>query len=156
MQIGRGYSGPSIFHKIADRFNKSQKDELTLLIISDYDPEGLDLARDAVVTLRDMWDVEVNYHRVAVTREQIDELDLAEDFNPAKDTSTRFNTFVRETGGTRTWECEALPPDYLQEALTEVIEQNMNIEIFEAEQEHEKKDVEELHRLRTELMRQFE
>ena len=54
MQIGRGYSGPSIFHKIANRFTGSGKSEMTLLVISDYDPEGLDLARDAVTTLRDM------------------------------------------------------------------------------------------------------
>jgi ParB-like nuclease family protein len=155
MQIGRGYSGPSIFHKMARRFEASQKDEMTLLAISDCDPEGLDLMRDAVVTLRDIWDIPLNCHRVGVTRDQIDELDLAEDFNPAKDTSPRFDAYVAEMGTERTWECEALPPDYLQGELSSSIEANMNREIFRAEQEHEKKDVKELHRLRTELMRQF-
>jgi hypothetical protein len=107
------------------------------------------------VTLRDIWDIPLKYHRVAVTREQIDDLELAEDFNPAKDTSARFDAFVRETDGTRTWECEALPPDYLQDALTQAIEANMNLELFRAEQERENADIAELHRLRTELMRQF-
>lgn len=60
MQIGRGYSGPSIFHKMAQRFEASRKDEMTLIVISDYDPEGLDLARDAVATLRGIWDIRVN------------------------------------------------------------------------------------------------
>ena len=155
MQIGRGYSGPSIFHKIANRFTGSGKSEMTLLVISDYDPEGLDLARDAVTTLRDVWNIPINYHRVGVTREQIDGLDLAEDFNPAKDTSARFDAFVRETGAAKTWECEALPPDYLQDALSTAIEQNMNMDTFRAEREREEKDIKELHRLRTKLMRQF-
>jgi len=47
-----------------------------------------------------------------------------------------------------TWECEALPPKDLQQALTDAIESNMNLEIFEAEAEQEAKDEEEIHKLR--------
>ena len=80
---GRGFAGPSIWRKIADRFEASGKDAIVLIVASDFDPEGFELADDAIRSLRDLWELPVQYHRVAVTAGQIRELGLAEDFNPA-------------------------------------------------------------------------
>ena len=58
---------------------------MTLIIVSDYDPEGLELADDAIRSLALFHDREkIDGMRIAVTAEQIKELNLAEDFNPAK------------------------------------------------------------------------
>jgi len=152
---GRGFAGPSIWRKMSERFDNSGKEEMVLVVISDFDPEGLELADDAIRSLRDLWNVPINYARVAVTEEQIEEHDLAEDFNPAKETSPRYQSFIDRTGDDKTWECEALELDYLQEELTRVIEENMNMEIFEKEQELEESDTEEIHRVRSELARNF-
>jgi hypothetical protein len=151
MTSGRGFAGPSVWRKMAMRFEESGKEQMSLLIVSDYDPEGFELADDAIRSLRDIWDVPINYHRVGVTRDQIDELQLHNDFNPAKENSTRYQNFVDRTGGEWTWECEALPPEYLRDELRSAIEENMNMEIFDEDVAREEEDVEEIHRLRQEI-----
>ena len=127
-----------------------------MIIISDYDPEGLSLADDAIRSLGQLHDIPIDGHRIAVTREQIEELGLAEDFNPAKVTSTRYNEFVKRTGSDQTWECEALPPDYLVKQLEAAIEANMDMEVYEAVCEQEEEDCEELCRIRGEIAEQLE
>ena len=126
---GRGFAGPSIWRKMARRFHASGKKRFALLVASDFDPEGFELADDAIRSLRDLWRVPVDYFRIAVTREQIDELDLAQDFNPAKESSPRYKAFVERTGSDKSWECEALPPEYLRDELEKAINANMNAEI---------------------------
>ena len=71
MTSGRGFAGPSIWRKMAERFEDSGKKRMTLLIVSDYDPEGFVLADDAIRSLRDLWELPIDYHRVAVTKQQI-------------------------------------------------------------------------------------
>lgn len=127
---------------------------MTLIIVSDYDPEGLELADDAIRSLP-LHGVPVDGHRIAVTREQIEELDLAADFNPAKDTSSRFKTFVERTGDTKTWEVEALPPEYLIEQIKAAIEANMDMEIYKRICDQEEKDCEELCHIREEIAGQM-
>ena len=144
MSLGRGFCSVPVWKKMASRFRRSRKKEMTLIIVSDYDPEGLELADDAIRSLRDLWRLPVEGHRIAVTRDQIDEMDLAEDFNRAKETSSRFNSFVDRTGSDETWECEALPPDYLEDQVKAAIETNMNMELFEAVVEQEYEDCDRL------------
>ncbi|TWU36651.1 hypothetical protein Q31b_49320 [Novipirellula aureliae] len=67
------------------------------------------------------------YQRVAVDRNQIDELGLHGDFNPAKETSVRLKGFVERTGGKETWELESLPPEYLRDQVRAGIEANMDM-----------------------------
>ena len=76
---------------MANRFAASKKERMVLLVVSDYDPEGLALARDAIRSLRDLWEIPIDYHRVALTREQIDEQELYEDFNPPKEKSKNLD-----------------------------------------------------------------
>ena len=152
---GRGYAGPSIWYKMAMRFKQSGKRRMVLLIASDFDPEGLELADDAIRSLRDLWKLPVDYCRIAVNRDQIDAFGLSEDFNPAKVSSARFKSFVERTGDSRTWECEALPPEYLRDQLEESIRANMNLEIYEKTLAQEERDVESIKRIKNELSRYF-
>ena len=155
LSLGRGYCSLPVWLDIANRFKKSGKKAMTLIVCSDYDPEGLDLGDDAIRTLRDLWGIPVDYHRVAVNREQIDDLGIAEDFNPAKESSSRFNAFVERTGGEETWELEALPPQYLQDLVREAILENMDGEIYEGTVDREENDAEELQRIRLEIVDSF-
>ena len=107
--IGRGFCSIPVWRDIAKRFRDSGKERMTLIIVSDHDPEGLELADDAIRSLA-LHHVPVDGHRIAVTREQIDSLGLAEDFNPAKEDSTRYDAFVKRTRNTKTWEVEASIP----------------------------------------------
>ena len=116
---GRGFAGPSIWRKMAERFADSCKERMVLLIISDYDPEGFALADDALRSLRDLWDVPVDYQRVGVTAEQIKALKLQQDFNSAKKDSPNLKAFIERTGSDQTWECEALDPEYLRDPASD-------------------------------------
>jgi len=155
LSLGRGYGSIPVWRDMSARFAASGKDAFTLVIASDYDPEGFDLADDAIRSLRDCFDVDVDYHRIAVTREQIDELDLAVDFNPAKETSSRIKSFVERTGGKKTWELEALPPQYVQEQLRAAIEANMDMEQYEASVKQMQKDAQYLAGVRAEIAGDF-
>ena len=127
---------------------------MTLIIVSDYDPEGLSLADDAIRSL-EKHDVPVDGHRIAVTREQIEEFGLADDFNPAKESSARFQGFVDRTGDTRTWECEALPPEYLVDQIEAAIEANMDMEVYERICEEEESGCDELFKIKQEIAGQL-
>ena len=144
LTAGRGFCSIPVWRDMAARFRASGRKYMTLIVISDYDPEGLELADDAVRSLRDLWDIPVDYHRVAVTREQIDELGLAEDFNPAKPSSSQFDKFVERTGGTKTWESEALEPEYTIDQFRAAIEANMDMEIYRRIVEEERRAADEL------------
>ena len=91
-----------------------------------------------------------------MTREQIDELGLAADFNPAKESSSRYSAFVKRTGGTQTWELETLPPDYLVNQIQAAIEANMDMELYEKVCEQEETDCNELCQIREEIATQLD
>ena len=152
--IGRGFCSIPVWRDIARRFRDSGKERMTLIIISDYDPAGLELADDAIKSLK-LLNVPVDGHRIAVNREQIDELGLAEDFNPAKPESTNLKAFIERTGGKRTWEVEALPPDYIVDQVKAAIEANMDMEIYEGVCEEEEDGCGELCRIKEELATQM-
>ena len=151
MTLARGYGSIPIWRDMSSRFKNSGKDRMSLIVVSDFDPEGMDLADDAIRTLRDIWGVDVQYCRVGVTREQIEALGLQADFNPAKDSSSRFNSFVERTGSTETWEVEALPPNYLQDELRSAILANMDQEILDENLRQQQQDVSELLEFRNEI-----
>jgi hypothetical protein len=152
LTIARGYASTPAFRDIVGRFRRSGKDRLTLLVLSDYDPEGFDLADDAVRTLRDLWGIEVDYHRVGVTDGQVNSLNLHGDFNPAKVESSRFKAFVERTGSSKSWELEALPPHYIRSELEKAIKSNMDLELFEKTLEMQDRELIELAEIRQQIV----
>ena len=153
LSLGRGYGSIPVWRDMAYRFRQSGKKRMTLVVASDFDPEGLDLADDAIRSLRDMFDIPVDYHRVGVTMEQVEQFGLAEDFNPVKETSSKLKRFLAETNGDhRTWELEALPPHYLQDELRAAIEANMDMDIYRQSIAQLEGDAVELTRLRQQLV----
>ena len=156
LSLSRGYGTVPLWKQIADRYKRTCKKSITLVVVSDYDPEGLDLPKDAVRALRDVFGVPVDYHRVAVNMEQIEELALETDFNPAKEESSRLESFIEETGGTDTWECEAIPPDYLQDQVRAAIEANMDMDVYRMAAEQEQMEAEELSEIRSQIVDDLE
>lgn len=153
--LGRGFCSTPVWRDIAKRFHESGRKRMSFIIISDFDPEGLELGDDAIRTLSQLWEIPVDGHRIAVTREQIDELHLSNDFNPAKDTSSRYKSFVERTGDTKTWEVESLEPDYLVEQLQAAIEANMDMELFNRVLNQEEMDCEQLVEIREQIAGQL-
>ena len=67
-----------------------------------------------------------------------------------------YDAFVERTGSNRTWELEALPPDYLVQRIKAAIEANMDMEVYEQVCDQEEEDCEELCRIREEIASQLE
>lgn len=151
LSLGRGYGSIPTWRNMKQRFVASGKKAMTLIVASDYDPEGFDLADDAIRSLRDLFGIPVDYTRIGVNAEQIEELELESDFNPAKETSSRLKSFIERTGSDETWELEALPPDYLQEHVRAAIEANMDMGIYAETCEQEQEDADYLQEVRSEI-----
>jgi hypothetical protein len=153
MTLGRGYSSlPPRWH-MWGRFRLSGKERLVLLILSDFDPEGEDIAHSFARSLRDDFDLDkVDAIKVALTADQVAEMDLPPDYQPmkAKKSSSRYKKFV-ERYGEHAFELEAIPPRRLQEILRAAINSVIDVEAFNREIDAEKRDAAHLEGLRRSL-----
>jgi hypothetical protein len=139
LTIGRGYcSIPPRYH-MAQRFRRSGKEKLILLALSDFDPEGEDIAHSFARSLRDDFGIEtIEPIKVALTAAQVQELRLPPVMQ-AKETSSRYEGFV-EQHGENVFELEAVPPDQLQAIMRQAIDQVLDVDAFNAEIDAEKRD----------------
>ena len=150
----RGYGGPSVWREIEDRWLEKQDDKgkpvkCVLIIISDHDPEGLNLADDAIKSLRDNHAVEVEAIRPAVTLDQVKEYHLHS--NPAKESSSRFTEYVKRTGTKQCWECESLDPEVLRQCLHDSILGVIDVDQLNAVQEREAEEIKQINAIRRNL-----
>jgi hypothetical protein len=147
LTIGRGYCSLPPRNAMAKRFEKSGKEKLILLVLSDFDPEGEDISHSFARSMRDDFGIDNIFPvKVALTSEQVDELKLPPNMQ-AKKTSSRFRGFV-DRHGHNVFELEAIPPDRLQAILREAIDSVLDIEAFNAELDAEKQDAAHLQGLR--------
>jgi len=124
---------------MAQRFQRTGKDKLILLVLSDHDPEGEDIAHSFARSMRDDFGIDgVEFIKVALTAAQVEELDLPSG-PTAKEGSSRRSRFVEEHGE-HVYELEAVEPATLQTMLREHIESILDLRLFRAEQDREKQD----------------
>lgn len=139
MTIGRGFCSLRPRYDIVQRFHRSGKDKLVLLILSDHDPDGEEIAHSFARSLRDDFGVdEVEAVKVALTYDQVLDMDLPPAMQ-AKRGSSNYTKFV-ERYGTDTYELEALPPAELQQILGDAIDSVLDIEAFNHELRQEQDD----------------
>ena len=140
MTIGRGYCSLPPRHALAERFRKSGKEALTLLVLSDFDPDGEEICHSFARSLRDDFALlRVEAIKVALTQEQIGSLSLPANRMQAKQSSTNYARFVGRYGPD-VYELEAVPPRTLQEVLRCAVESVLDQDAFNAEVEAEKND----------------
>lgn len=139
--IGRGYCSITPRKQMAERFWRSGKDRLVVLILSDHDPDGEAIAESFARSMRDDFGIgDIVPIRVALTREQVIDLDLPPSME-AKRTSGHYDSFTSEFGDD-VYELEAVRPEKLQELLTEAIEQVLDTDVWDEEIENEEADAE--------------
>lgn len=137
--LGGGYTSLPPREKMLERYRKSGKEELILLMLSDFDPEGEDIAQGFARSMRDDFGVEkVVAIKVALTQIQVEEMRLPTKL-VAKKGSSRRAKFV-EKHGEAVHELEAVPPIRLQKILRRVIDSVLDVDAFNAEIESEKRD----------------
>lgn len=154
MTSGRGYCSLRPRHDMAERFRRSGKDRLIVLILSDFDPDGEEIAHSFVRSMRDDFGIEnVQGVQVALTAEQVRELKLPPSME-AKRGSANYKKFVAEHG-TNAYELEALPPSTLQKLLRDAVDRALDLDAFNRELDQEKEDAAHLADVRQRVLRAF-
>jgi len=140
MTIARGYCSLEPRRKIVERYRASGKDRLVLIVMSDHDPDGMEICESLGRSFRDDFGVkEIKIHKALLTIDQIKKWKLPPNGMEAKETSSNYKKFVKRFG-TDVFELEAVSPPKMQEALSEFIESLIDIEKFNEEIAEEKKD----------------
>jgi hypothetical protein len=139
LTIGRGFASLEPRYQVAQRFERSGKDKLVLLVASDFDPSGEEICQSFARSLRDDFYIsEVELIKFALTSQQVKQYDLPP-MMEAKETDSRSKKFIEEHGKT-VYELEALPPETLQSELVKTIESVMDLKAFNQELDTEKQD----------------
>ena len=137
---GRGFSSLSPRYDLALRFRQSGKSRLVLLMLTDFDPDGDEIAASFARSLRDDFNIK-NIHavKVALTSEDVQAYDLPSDMD-AKVSSPNYQKFLNRYGATTVVELDAAPVKLLQSKLREAIESVIDVAEFNAQVEQEVQD----------------
>jgi hypothetical protein len=136
---GRGFASLSPRYDLFSRFRKSGKKKLILLMLTDFDPDGEQIAASFARSMRDDFGLK-NIHavKVALTADDVEEHDLPSDLD-AKPSSPNYKKFV-EQYGTKAVELDAAPVHLLQDKLRDAIESVIDVGEFNAQIDLEKMD----------------
>jgi hypothetical protein len=134
--------------KIVDRYRESGKDKLIVLVISDLDPAGDNIAKDLLKTFRrdfGVYDIEV--WKVALTIDQVREFNLIPSGKAKQDSEkarAAAKEYIRKYGTDNIWALEALMPADLVGILKRSIAQVIGVDLFSRELNAEQADAAEL------------
>lgn len=172
IMVNRGYSSASAMFDAYNRFLPAfdNKQNIKILYLGDFDPSGIDMIRDVEQRILEFFigsrlkydngkdikpddlrraaeKIDLNFQVVpiALTKEQISLYEPPP--NPAKTTDSRYAKFANDHG-TTSWEVDALRPEILNEVLTNAIESNIHLGIYNEVLEREETELEELKALK--------
>jgi hypothetical protein len=152
LSLGRGYCSLPPRAQLAQRFQKSGKDKLVLLLVSDFDPDGEVIAQSFARSMRDDFGISnVSAIKVALTAKQVEEMELPPG-EKAKPKSKNYRAFV-ESFGDNVYELEALEPEQLQGFLRNCIDSVIDVRLFNAEIDKEREDSAHLEMVKRRVMR---
>ncbi|WP_177191753.1 hypothetical protein [Nitrosospira sp. Nsp14] len=136
---GRGFSSLSPRWDLYRRFRRSGQDKLILLMLTDFDPDGEQIATSFARSLRDDFGL-VNVHpvKVALTAEDVELYNLPSDLE-AKPTSPNYSKFIKKYGH-KAVELDAAPVELLQKKLRDTIESLVDTAEFNAQIDLEMED----------------
>jgi hypothetical protein len=117
LMVSRGYASLSFLHSAAENMEEEGR-PCFIYHFGDFDPSGVNAAEKIDETLNELAPTaEIHFRRVAVTPEQIVDLNLPT--RPTKATDARSKSWG---GGDESVELDAIEPDTLRAMVREVIE----------------------------------
>jgi hypothetical protein len=129
----RGYASIPPRYDVYRRHKQSGKAKLILLCLTDFDPDGDEIAESFCRSMRDdFYITDIQSFKVALTREDVEKYDLPSDMD-AKKTSVNYKKFFARYGSNRAVELDAAPVDLLQQKLRNAIESVLDMNEFEAQ-----------------------
>lgn len=116
----RGYTSQSEMWAAGQRIRRMAREGQYVKIIhlGDHDPSGIDMSRDIAERLSLFSGIDVDFQRIALNMEQVDQYNPPE--NPAKLTDSRGSSYVRLYGDS-SWELDALEPAVLVQLIRDTI-----------------------------------
>lgn len=125
----RGYVSQSEMWNAAQRLISKQKQgrRTVLLHLGDHDPSGKDMSRDIVDRLRLFECENVEFHRLALNMDQIEEFNPPP--NPTKLTDSRAVGYI-EKYGHECWELDALEPTVIYDLIGDTVKKYRDEEVF--------------------------
>lgn len=145
---GRGYCSVEPRRQMAERYLRSGKGGLVLLLVSDADPDGEEIAQSMARSLRDDFNItKTNAIRAALTPMQAAELGLPPSMD-AKKTSANYRKFFEKYRTKNAYELEALPPEKLAEIVRDTIEGLIDRDAYDMELGKWQEDAFELEKLK--------
>ncbi len=130
LMVTRGYPSLSFVAGAAENIEATGK-RAFLYYFGDYDPSGMDISRHVEERLSELApNADITFERVAVTREQIGELNLPT--RPTKRTDSRSKNFKGESV-----EVDAIPPATLRDLARGCVVGHIDPHVLERTQEVE-------------------
>lgn len=135
----RGYQSITFLDGFRRRAQSAMEREQTpvILYFGDLDPSGVQMLEATRQTLEDemnLWGVE--YHRVALTPDQVADFNLPHDPNAVKLTDRRYKKYVDRFGKVAV-ELDALHPQTLQDMAVVAIENQFDMDLLQEQVEVE-------------------
>jgi hypothetical protein len=137
----RGYSSLSALSQWVDHVAEaagggSSIERAVVLYFGDHDPDGWEKPRSAernvgaIASIRGIYLPPVTFERVALVREQIEQYKPPP--FPAKETSSRFESYVAEHRMRDAWELDALRPEVLRRLIHDRVSDYFDPEVHDA------------------------
>ena len=124
--VCRGYPSLTLMYDVAEhiKMTDSGEESIHFLYFGDYDPSGADIERHVSEELSTTFGMVFEMGRVAITREQIEELHIPP--APAKATDPRTKDFEEREGVAWQVELDAIEPEALQQLIREAIDEHFD------------------------------
>lgn len=125
----RGYVSQSEMWNAAQRLIRRQNrgQHIVLLHLGDHDPSGKDMSRDIMDRLRVFETYDVEFHRLALNMDQIEEYTPPP--NPTKLTDSRASGYIDKYGH-ECWELDALEPTVIRDLIDKNVCKYRNTRLF--------------------------
>lgn len=146
--VCRGFSSISFLQEYKERVLHHPEKEPVLLYFGDFDPSGVEMLSAMETTFRDEFHVQnIRFRRVALLKEDILKYQLPHSPEAIKKTDTRTAKHVQQYGELAV-ELDALRPDVLEAKISEAIESEIDMELYNEEYQNESADIDKLNRIK--------
>lgn len=146
--VCRGFSSVSFLNDFKERLDVRQDKLPLVLYFGDFDPSGVEMLNAMKTTLNDELRVNgIEFKRVALLQEDIHTYKLPHSPDALKYTDTRAKKHIIAYGEIAV-ELDALRPDVLELKIKNAIEDEINIDAFNAEVEKNNDDLDLLNTLK--------
>jgi len=141
----KGGASLDIRYRLIKDWERCGGKPINILFLSDFDPAGYRIQNTFIGSLQNdfkefIGGTRIDAYRIGITAEQIFKYRLHSDMS-AKQTDNNYKAFVRETGSTKAYELDALPPAAFIDEVERAIQSAINMELYNAELDRYNADI---------------